>query len=57
MQYYSFEDHELHFVQIWIRLNTEGSYAHVFKDSRNNCGDGEVAVESDAHETPIRATN
>ena len=51
-----FEDHELHCVQKWVIFIREGSEAHAFKDREEKEEGGEVAVESDARETPINAT-
>ena len=57
MKHKDFGECELHFVQRWIRVIREVSGTHVFKDSEDKEEGGEVAVESDAHETPINGTN
>ena len=49
-------DHELNSVQKWARVIREGSESHAFKDRKDKEDMGEVAVESDACETPIHAT-
>ena len=52
-----FGDHEFHSVQKWVRVIREGIDAHALEDSEEKEERGEVAVESDARETPIHATN
>ena len=56
MQHEDFEDHKLHYVQRWVRVNREGSDAHVFEGSDEKEEGGDVAVESDARETPFHAS-
>ena len=53
MQYNEFEEHGLHWIQKWVRVNREGPDTHVFEDIEDKEEGGQVMVESDAHETPI----
>ena len=47
----------LNCVQRWVRVIRKVSETHVFKDSEEKQERGEVVIISDAHETPIHATN
>ena len=57
MKYENFGDHELHYVHKCVISIIEGSEAHAFEDSEEKQERGEVAVKSDACETPIHANN
>ena len=53
-----FRDHELQCVYRWVRVIREVIETHVFEDSEEKEEEGGgVTDESDAHETPINATN
>ena len=56
MKHEDFREHELHWVQKWVRVIREGSEAHALEDSEEKEEMGEVVVKYDALETPIRAT-
>ena len=56
MKHEDLGDHELHYVQKWVRVIIEVSEAHVFEDIEDNEERWEVAVESDDCGTPICAT-
>ena len=46
----------MHCVQKWVIFIREGSEAHALEDSKEKEERGEVAVKSNARETPIHAT-
>ena len=52
-----FGDHELHWVQKWVRFIIEGSETHVLEDSEEKEERGEVEIGYDSRETPIYETN
>ena len=56
MKHEDFKDTELKYVQIWVIVDTEGYYAHMFEDIEKKEDEGEVVVDYDEGENPMHAT-
>ena len=51
----NFKEKDFNCIQIWVTVDTEEPYLHVFKDIEEKEDEGEVAVEYFQRETPMHA--